>query len=740
MVLNVGDVALLVACGSDLRPVEYDWRCKALTDVATDTANDLCAHVLELPANVFQVSSQAHYMLQDRRYAFWVSAKLGTRSAQQQMNIRVNAPPRGGKVVVSPSTGIAHERIFHISALDWVDGDLPLRYQFEVAASQPQQGSAAFPLTLNSTMQPELFTPLPYLSSNGTHQVYGSISDSLGSQTSTKKLCMHQIGRCHAAQVELEELVQPTIVVAVAGIDNFTKNIEAFDSAKVALEVVRNTRALHRSLSAVSNVSIPQDQLAMPLVISLSKLDVAVGYLANQTLGRGQDDTRLQASYLGMLENIMLLPVQRHAANATEQIRDVAEQVMSTATRVILAANEDAPVAEAQAALFQSGVTLLDAASFAGGAESETDATPTLEYESLRPFVSGLCDVMTVRGEAHSAASDRADLGLTCGVKYQRSAVATLDPTKALPVGVVVPIVSYNAPVARIPLLHSKATTSRSSVILVQGRASVLVPDIAACVAQGGQLQEGVCMNSRRMLQDNKPKHDSVASLSASRLELDLVGLDESLCDQRIEISLVLASGNGLCDSQHSVNSAECQHTYDTLRDSRREMRHSGAKVSSTNLLTHVMMSVSRDDRNGQKLNLVGYFKINACMGYREAGEVSVSGAAAASKVVVSAMSCVGGEKECGSLPAMKDMSLVRINKPVGDHLHFEKYLAQPQFLVVISGLLTVLFVIVMLAISLDYCAYRHKRNEARQILFECYGQVGRGVKDALTYAMNELT
>ena len=730
MLINVDGVGLLAACGPDPRVAFYEWGCKALTDVTADThpARGLCAHVVKLQANVFQVNSHEQHMLQDRRYAFWVSANVGTGSAQQQMDIRVNAPPYGGEVVVSPSTGIAQQQMFRISALDWVDGDLPLRYQYEIAGRQPQQGSAAFLLTPNSTMQSDLFTPLPYLSSNGAHQVFGYISDGLGSQTNTKKLCVIEIEKCHAAQVELEEVERPTIVAAVAGVDKFDKNIEALDPAEATLEVVRHTRALYRSLGVVSNESTAQHQLAVPVVASLTQLDKAVRYLANQTLGQGQDDTRLQTNYLGMLENIVAIPVQRRAENTTEQIRHVAQQVMRTATQVILSAHEDAPLAEAQATLFRSGVTLLDAASFAGGTESEADAKPTLEYDSLRPFVNGLCDVMTARGQAHSAASRLADLGVTCGVKYQRSAAATLNPSKALSVGVVAPILPDNTPVARVTLSANLPTTVRPSVTFVQGRASVLVPDIAACVAQGGQLQEGACVGSRRMLQGNEPGHNSAASLSASRLELDLTGLDASLCAQRFEISLVLASGNGPCSAQHSGDSTECQRTYDALRDARREMRHSGAKVSSANVLTHVIMRASRDDRHAQKLNLVGYFSTNACLGHRDVGEVSVSGASAASKVVVSAVSCVGGKLECGSLPIIKDRSLVRINNPVGAHLHFERYFAQPGFLVVISAILTAVFVLVVSAMLLDYCAYRHKRDEARQILFECYGQVDKCV------------
>ena len=62
-------------------------------------------------------------------------------------------------------------------------------------------------------------------------------------------------------------------------------------------------------------------------------------------------------------------------------------------------------------------------------------------------------------------------------------------------------------------------------------------------------------------------------------------------------------------------------------------MRDSRAKVSSANVLTHVMMRLSHDDRHGQKLNLVGYFSTNACLRDCKVGEVSVSEEAAVAKV-----------------------------------------------------------------------------------------------------------
>ena len=253
----------------------------------------------------------------------------------------------------------------------------------------------------------------------------------------------------------------------------------------------------------------------------------------------------------------------------------------------------------------------------------------------------------------------------------------------------------------------------------------MLVPDIAACIAQGGQWREGACVLGRRRLRDKEAGRANARSLAASLLTLNLPRLKSLTCAQRLEISLVLASGSSPClsSTQHSGN---CQHTYDALRNARRDVRNAGAASSSGNVLTHTVVQESRDQHNGRTLSVVGYFNTNACLRNdvgTAAKHVSLGRTEVLSKVVVSAVSCVGGPVQCGGIAPLRDVNLIRVTV-TSDLSHFENYRSKPVFVSVFAGLLAAMLLLVGVAITLDYCTYRHKRDAIRQLLFESYGQV----------------
>jgi hypothetical protein len=57
------------------------------------------------------------------------------KSAIGSMTITINAPPTSGAFYVDPAIGVELSQIFRFVALQWVDGDLPLTYQFSYLAN-----------------------------------------------------------------------------------------------------------------------------------------------------------------------------------------------------------------------------------------------------------------------------------------------------------------------------------------------------------------------------------------------------------------------------------------------------------------------------------------------------------------------------------------------------------------------------------------------------------------------------
>lgn len=124
------------------------------------------------------------------RYTFIVSATNGGAPGFASTTMEVNVPPRSGYVAALPDAGIMVETVFHLSAFNWVDDDLPLQYMLAYAPGilDPNDGSDATRSTEN-TVAPfarsnsvTTLLPLGQLPSRNT-TIVAYVRDVLGATT-----------------------------------------------------------------------------------------------------------------------------------------------------------------------------------------------------------------------------------------------------------------------------------------------------------------------------------------------------------------------------------------------------------------------------------------------------------------------------------------------------------------------------------------------------------------------------
>jgi hypothetical protein len=85
---------------------------------------------------------QAAQLVQGNRYKFVVHARTSDREGFSAVEFDVNKQPKGGRIVCSPSTGMASRDTFHLTTEAWVDDDLPLAYRFGIVSNS--SGSTSY--------------------------------------------------------------------------------------------------------------------------------------------------------------------------------------------------------------------------------------------------------------------------------------------------------------------------------------------------------------------------------------------------------------------------------------------------------------------------------------------------------------------------------------------------------------------------------------------------------------------
>jgi hypothetical protein len=74
-----------------------------------------------------------NYFIPRRSYTFQFAASaMSGNKGIASITVPVNAPPSPGRCTVGPTTGVAADTPFTLFCADWVDEQLPLRYEFEV--------------------------------------------------------------------------------------------------------------------------------------------------------------------------------------------------------------------------------------------------------------------------------------------------------------------------------------------------------------------------------------------------------------------------------------------------------------------------------------------------------------------------------------------------------------------------------------------------------------------------------
>jgi len=111
-----------VACS-----VAYKWEFDPplSSELATTAGTSFGVISLKVPELYFEKQDGLSYSISLR-------ATYGGKSAAAKLQMNVNLGPVGGKLTVSPSSGLALVDTFILSAKDWSDADLPLQYKFSI--------------------------------------------------------------------------------------------------------------------------------------------------------------------------------------------------------------------------------------------------------------------------------------------------------------------------------------------------------------------------------------------------------------------------------------------------------------------------------------------------------------------------------------------------------------------------------------------------------------------------------
>ena len=131
---------------SSVSAVDTVWLCPSVPDFAGSgmSLTPLESTVDALQSAQFQLAVAANSLTAGLSYVFQLSAAYSTSSsvgALLSVNIVMNVPPRGGEIIVTPTTGSALVTRFLLSAIKWIDdlSDYPLSYELAYYQLNPTE-------------------------------------------------------------------------------------------------------------------------------------------------------------------------------------------------------------------------------------------------------------------------------------------------------------------------------------------------------------------------------------------------------------------------------------------------------------------------------------------------------------------------------------------------------------------------------------------------------------------------
>ena len=113
----------------------------------------------------------------NQRYKIQLTATYNSMSSQAFFEVLTNNPPESGMFTISPSSGQALLTLFTLSAISWMDQDLPISTVFGFRDQSTRNDVMLGSPGLLSSIS----TPLPQGDVNGQLQIFCIVSDALGS-------------------------------------------------------------------------------------------------------------------------------------------------------------------------------------------------------------------------------------------------------------------------------------------------------------------------------------------------------------------------------------------------------------------------------------------------------------------------------------------------------------------------------------------------------------------------------
>ena len=167
------------------------WDTTLPDDSKIATKQLLEPHALTVPSETLKYVPIADIV--DAQYTFTVAIQCDAEGvlpfSQTSVEVRINSPPFGGRLLVEPNLGEALTTKFTIShSLEWTDDQLPLLYSYSVATSPTSEESVEndFFLTEFPIPRSSLSTFLPvsgYCQDNNELTVIVEVTDHLGSSS-----------------------------------------------------------------------------------------------------------------------------------------------------------------------------------------------------------------------------------------------------------------------------------------------------------------------------------------------------------------------------------------------------------------------------------------------------------------------------------------------------------------------------------------------------------------------------
>ena len=205
-------LVLLASVESKLNNTKVRWR-RVDSNEASSTLGLLVdsptSKVLSATSTTVPLVLRPDALVPGASYAFSLTATSTSGSSSvATIDIICNVAPRSGSIAVSPATGVALTTRFSLSADNWIDTDLPLRYNFYQRAPATATNRA---LVVGDLVSPHYAGAYFTASTNQTNAIVLDVSDAFGA-TATVETTVELTANAGAKTIAgLENLTQPLL-------------------------------------------------------------------------------------------------------------------------------------------------------------------------------------------------------------------------------------------------------------------------------------------------------------------------------------------------------------------------------------------------------------------------------------------------------------------------------------------------------------------------------------------------